>query len=286
MLGAVAIARLAVAQPSPPTPAPTPPPPPPNVAQPYSPENRPQAYPPQPYAPLSNCLACPAGTFCQNGYCVPAYPACPWGMVYDGFRNCVPAGYVPYAPAFERPDPEEERILALRMQNRMRPRVTIDLEGALGFMGDGSDPVIAPTGLVFLGYRQNQGPRFGLLLRAGLLLGQATLKASNRNYYGETPTTDHTSMVGGILEGMPTFGPYGRFYWGPSGWLGYLSFGKHVLSSGTESVSLDNGVAAGIGFHGGFVLGDREQTVVSFATRIAPFNGVTLFLTAGIGLQL
>ena len=281
MLGAVAIARLASAQPSPPSPAP------PTMAQPYSPTNPAQGYPPQPYAPLSNCLACPAGTFCQNGYCVPAtYPVCPWGTVFDGYRNCVPAGHIPYAPALEIPDPEEARILELRTQSRMRPRFTIDVEGALGFMGNGSDPVVAPTGLLLLGYRQNHGPRFGLVLRAGLLLGVATLKATNTGYYGETPTTDRTSMVGGILEGIPTFGPYGRFYWGPSGWLGYLNFGKNVLFSGEESVSLNNGVAAGIGFHGGFVLGDREQTVVSFATRIAPFNGVTLFLTAGIGLQL
>jgi hypothetical protein len=283
MLEAVAIARLASAQPSPPSPAP------PTMPQPYSPTqaNPAQAYPPQPYAPLSNCLACPAGTFCQKGYCVPAtYPVCPWGTVFDGYLHCVPAGYVPYAPALEIPDPEEARILALRTQSRMRPRFTIDVEGALGFMGDGSDPVVAPTGLLLLGYRQNHGPRFGLVLRAGLLLGVATLKSTNTGYYGETPTTDRTSMVGGIVEGIPTFGPYGRFYWGPSGWLGYLNFGKNVLFSGEESVSLNNGVAVGIGFHGGFVLGDREQTVVSFATRIAPFNGVTLFLTAGVGLQL
>ena len=163
----------------------------------------------------------------------------------------------------------------------------MDLEGALGMMGDGSSPVITPTVLVLVGYRQNLGPRFGLMLRAGLLRGEGTFQSSNHTTYtGETAATDYTSMSGGILEGMPTFGPYGRFYWGPSGWLGYLSFGKHVLSSASETVRLDNGVAAGIGFHGGFVLGDREQTVISFATRLAPFNGVTLFLTAGIGLQI
>jgi hypothetical protein len=208
-------------------------------------------------------------------------------MVFDVYRNCIPAGYVPYAPAFERPDPEEERILALRLQSRMRPRFTMDLEGALGLMGDNSDPVIAPTVLVLVGYRQNFGPRFGLMLRAGLLRGEATFQSTNSTTYsGETAATDSTSMAGGILEGIPTFGPYGRFYWGPSGWLGYLSFGRHVLSSASETVTLNNGVAAGIGFHGGFVLGDREQTVLSFAMRLAPFNTVTLFMTAGIGFQI
>jgi hypothetical protein len=150
-------------------------------------------------------------------------------------------------------------------------------------MGDGADPVITPTELPLVGYRQNYGPRFGLLLRAGVLLGEATLEQTKTTYTGETAATDHTSMVGGSLEGMPTFGPYGRFYWGPSAWLGYLSFGKHVLISGSESVSLNNGVAAGIGFHGGFVLGDQEQTVITFALRGAPFNGVTLFMTVGVG---
>jgi hypothetical protein len=208
-------------------------------------------------------------------------------MVFDGYRNCVPVGYVPYAPAFERPDPEEERILALRLQSRMQPRFTMDLEGAIGLMGDGSDPVITPTVLVLAGYRQNFGPRFGLIVRAGLLRGEATFQATHStNYSGETAATDHTSMAGGILEGMPTFGPYGRFYWGPSAWLGYLSFGKHVLSSDSETVKLDNGVATGLGLHGGFVLGDREQTVLSFAMRLAPFNTVILLLTAGIGFQL
>jgi hypothetical protein len=36
----------------------------------------------------------------------------------------------------------------------------------------------------------------------------------------------------------------------------------------------------------GWVLGDREQTVLSFALRAAAFNGATVFMSARIGFHI
>ena len=239
----------------------------PDSAQPYEPPQAPTGpnFSPEPYAPLSQCLACPIGTSCQNGYCAPSANV----------------------PVVDPVVSEEERLFTRRLENRMQPRFTLDLEGALGLMGSGNTPAIAPTGIVFLGYRQNKSERFGLVIRAGLLLGDATFQASQSSASaGESRPTDRTAMAGVLVEVMPTFGPYGRFFFAPSGWLGYLGFSKHTLVSASETNVLDDGKVAGIGLHGGFVLGDREQTVLSFSTRLAPFNGLTMFQSIGIGFEL
>ncbi len=269
-------------------------PPQPGPPQPYSPPpSLPQAYPPQPYPPPPICPVCPAGTFCQNGYCVLAYysPSCPVGMVLDGLGNCLPAGYVQYPPAIVGPDPEEERRFELRVKNRMRPKLTLDLEGALGIMGSGSyGSAVAPSLLALVGYRQNYAPWFGLRLRAGLLLGVATFSSSSSScdssYTSSCSTTDSTRLLGGILEVAPFFGPFGRFFFGPLLWGGYLDFGTNELHSGTDYVVLDSGAIVGFGGQIGFALGDREQTVLSFSSRVAYFNKVTVFVTAGIGFDL
>jgi hypothetical protein len=190
------------------------------------------------------------------------------------------------------PDPEEESRFELRMKNRMRPKVTIDLEAGFGLMGPGDDPVVAPVVMALVGYRQNYAPWFGLHLRAGPLLGVATYSASSDycdSYYtsdcGSGPT-DSTRLLGAIVEVVPFFGPFGRFFVGPLLWGGYLDFGANELHSGSVSVTLESGGTVGFGGQFGFVLGDREQTVLAFSLRGAGINTFTMFMTAGIGFDL
>ena len=210
-------------------------------------------------------------------------------MVFDGVRNCVPAGYYQYPPAAWRPDPEEQRILAQRLGNRMRPKFTLDVQGAIGLMGDAPAPVMSPALLALAGYRQNYAPWFGLQLRGGLLLGVATYShsSSDNSYYGsENSGPSQTSMFGGIVEAVPLFGPFGRFLVGPLLWAGYLSFADSMLYSGSESVGLRSGTTTGFGGEFGFVLGDRERTVLSFVLRASALNTVTIFMSAGIGFHI
>lgn len=269
-------------------------PPQPSPPQPSSPPspNLPQAYP-QPYPPQPICPACPAGTFCQNGYCLaPYYSPCPVGTIFDGLGNCIPAGYVQYPAAASLPDPEEKGRSALRMKNRMRPKLHIDLEVAIGMMGDGADPVVAPSVIAWLGYRQNYAPWFGLHLRAGLLLGVATYSTSGGScdsYYSSdcsSGPTESTRLLGGLVEIAPFFGPFGRFFVGPLLWGGYLDFGASELNSGGVTILLDSGTTLGFGGQFGFVLGDREQTVLAFSLRATGLNTFTMFMSAAIGFDL
>ena len=214
-------------------------------------------------------------------------------MVFDGVASCMPAGYVPYHPEAEAslPDPEEKNRFELRMKNRMRPKLTIDLEGAIGMMGQGVDPVVAPSLLALVGYRQNYAPWFGLHLRAGMLLGVATYSSSDSScdsYYNSScrSASDSTRLLGGILEVVPFFGPFGRFFVGPLFWGGYLDFGANALYSYSDSVPLHSGPTVGLGGQFGFVLGGREQTVLAFSLCMSGLNSLTVFFTGGVGFDL
>jgi hypothetical protein len=237
------------------------------------------------------CAACPPGFACYGGGCVPAYPVCAPGYLFDG-RYCVPS---PYAapPAPVGPDPEEERILQLRIQNRPRPKITIDLQGGLGMLAmndwDGDVSVPAPSSMVLVGYRQNYTASFGLVLRGGAMLGAAILSYSPTSDSSDD-ASDGTLMIGGMAEACPFFGPFGRFYIGPSLWAGYVSFGQEDLRAqsqyyGTASFHLTDGPMYGIGASSGFLLGDSEQTDLNMTARLDlnPDHKATLFLMFGVG---
>jgi hypothetical protein len=217
-----------------------------------------------------------------NGGCAAAYyPQCPPGWYFDGWRSCLPIPYGAYPPPpAYREDPEEARLRAVRDKWHLQSKFTLDIEGMLGLMGDGDVPVVTPTVALLAGFRRNFSSRFGMILRGGVLAGKATFEESSGN------TTDSTSVLGGLVEAIPFWGPFGRFYCGPSMWAARLSFGKRELQSGYTSVWLQTGATLGLGFHGGVLLGQEEHTVLSFGARVSNFNGVTLLLTAAIGFQL
>jgi hypothetical protein len=93
-------------------------------------------------------------------------------------------------------------------------------------------------------------------------------------------------MAGVIAEVLPYFGPFGRIYLAPSFSLLYLWFNSSGLRSGDHYVSLDSAATMAMGFHLGWVLGDKERTVLSFGGRFATLNTVTLFFTVGVGFQI
>ena len=195
------------------------------------------------------------------------------------------------------PDPAEEAALQARMQHRQRPRFTLDLQAGLGMLAvkEWSDDatVPTPTTAILLGYRQNFGPNFGLLIRGGAMLGVAIL-----DYSPSTNTSDNgsdtTLMTAGLIEAAPFFGPFGRFYAGPSVWAGYASFGKDNLRAdsdnyryGSATFHLHEGPMYGIGGTGGVVVGAMEQVDITFTGRLDlnPDHKTTLFLLAGVGFH-
>ncbi len=250
------------------------------------------AAPPPPAQPI--CPACPPGYVCYAGGCIPAYPACAPGYWFDG-HYCVPqAG----ASLPTGPDPAEEAALQARLQNRLRPRFTIDLQGGLGMLAasEWTSDVTVPalTTSVLFGYRQNFTPNMGLLLRGGAILGIAILDYSPTNDTDDNGS-DGTSMVGGIVEAAPFFGPFGRFYLGPSLWAGYVSFGSETLRAesenyryGSATFHLQEGAMYGVGGTGGVVVGSAEKIDITFSGRLDlnPDHKTTLFFMFGVGFHL
>jgi hypothetical protein len=195
------------------------------------------------------------------------------------------------------PDPSAEAALQARIQNRLRPRLTIDLQGGIGMLAlkDWSDDVTvpAPTTSVLIGYRQNFTPTMGLLARGGAMFGAAILTYS--------PTTetkddgsDGTFLVGGLVEAGPFFGPFGRFYFGPTLWAGYISFGKNTLEAdsdnyryGSAKFQLHEGPMYGLGGTGGVVVGAMEPVDITFTGRLDlnPDHKTTLFMMLGVGFH-
>ena len=216
------------------------------------------------------------------------YPMCAPGYLFDGYY-CVPSPYFPGAPPLEYRDPEEERAFAVRMEHRMRGKLTLDLQGGIGLLGisewRGHSNVITPTGALLVGYRVNQSPRFGMLVRGGVLLGIPV--------YEYAPTTgsrstDTTTMAGLMAEVAPFFGPFGRFYFGPLAWLGYLGFDKSTLKAGNGSFYLGDGPAYGLGGTGGILVGAREHIDLNLTVRVDfnPDHHFTIIELFGIGFHL
>jgi hypothetical protein len=195
------------------------------------------------------------------------------------------------------PDPAEEAAWQARLRNRLRPRFTLELQGGIGMLAvsEWNDDVTVPTptGSLLLGFRQNFTPTMGLLVRGGALLGAAILDYSPTN-----DSTDHgsdgTVMVGGIIEAAPFFGPFGRFYLGPSLWAGYVDFGTDTLRAESENYRygsaifhLHSGPMYGVGGTGGVVVGAEEQVDITFTGRLDlnPDHKTTLFLLFGVGFH-
>jgi hypothetical protein len=205
----------------------------------------------------------------------------------------------PYGVAPDGVDPAEEAARQGRLRNRLRPHFTIDLQGGIGLLGvqewDNDITVPTPSVAFMFGYRQSFTPTFGLLLRGGALFGVPILAyspTSSNNTTSKDTGSDSTWMAGPLFEASPFFGPFGRFYFGPSVWAGYLSFGKEYLRAktdthGTGMFHVADGPMYGIGATGGIVLGDTERTDITFTGRLDlnPDHKTTLFLMAGVGFH-
>jgi len=250
------------------------------------------APPPAPTTAAPGCPVCPPGYVCYAGGCMPAYPSCAPGYYFDG-RYCVP-------PFGDPPvDQAEEAARQARLQDRLRPHFTIDLQGGIGLLGvqewDSDLTVPTPSAALLLGYRQSFSPSFGLLLRGGPLLGAAILDyspTSNNSSSTRDSASDSTLMIGALFEASPFFGPFGRFYFGPSVWAGYLSFDKQTLRAetdthGTGVFHVADGPTYGVGATGGILVGETERTDITFTARIDlnPDHKTTIFLMAGVGFH-
>jgi hypothetical protein len=225
---------------------------------------------------------------CQNDYCLPYSVGCPPGTVFDGRSACVPPT-VQDPSGISGPELEarqNEASMATRLQHRMRSRVTLEMDGGLGFLRepDFSREVDLFSARAMLGYRMQFTPQLGLQVRVGGRLGVASYRARTVSANGwQTPADDQMVFGGGLVELMPFVGPIGRFYLGPIGQLGYLTYEKDALRSGSETVPLHAGLTAGGGLHGGVVLTDKEMVAVHFSTIVAYHDGLALLFTVGVG---
>jgi len=225
---------------------------------------------------------------------VPApHPVCAPGDAFDGYY-CLPAAYGQGAAPPGYRDPGEERALALRMQHRMRGKFTIDLQGGLGLMAPkqwtNSRSVPALSGALLFGYRRNYQPQFGVLVRGGALLGIPIFTYDDPSASSSSSTdSDATFMAGVLVEAAPYFGPFGRFYVGPSVFAGYVGFADNSLQAGPAGTTfyLSDGALYGIGLAGGVVVGEREQTDITFSFRVDlnPDHKMTIFLMGGVGFH-
>ena len=211
---------------------------------------------------------------------MPYTRGCPRGLRFDG-RDCVPVGQpTPAAPAAA--DREAEQRLMMRMLERRRPRFTISLEGVLGIR-EGGVPRLSGPGCTWV-YQGQVTPRFGLILRGGVLGGTALYQTTGDNDPAlGTTSTSSTSTFGLMLQVAPYFGPFGRFYVGPMGFLGYVSYGRDSLGWGMDEVSLRDGLAGGVGFMGGVLIGERERLAVQFTGMAGALRSDALVLTT-VGL--
>ena len=263
----------APAQPSPPTPEPAPVP---ATAAPTAPAASP---PPGPAAASTR----PFIILCQDGECAPYTRGCPRGLRFDGVRDCIPPGQLPADQAAAAAAREEEQKLALRLQNRRQPKFAISLDGMLGILGY-SNSATALSLRLLVGYRGQIVPQAGLVVRGGVVGGIVVYDRSSDTTPAETASgSDSTGTVGGVIELAPYLGPFGRFYCGPLVFLGYFVHGKDTLRVGVDSLSLEKGTTAGLGLHGGVLLGDRERVALQFSVQGSGRNGFFLFTTVGVG---
>ena len=189
---------------------------------------------------------------------------------------------------------EQERALALRMQHRMRAKFTFDLQAGIGIVAPRAwtnrTTLVAPSAALWFGYRRNFQPQFGALFRGGLLLGIPIFDYNDPNSTSSSSSdSDATFMTGLLLEAAPYFGPFGRFYIGPSVFGGYVGFARDTLRAGPleDTYRFTDGPLYGIGLAGGVVVGDREQTDITYSVRIDlnPDHKATFFLMGGVGFH-
>jgi hypothetical protein len=231
----------------------------------------------------------PVIILCQKDYCLPYSVGCPPGTAFDGYSSCEPP---PEDDPFDRlPGLELEakakaHSMATRLLYRMRPRTTLELDTGLGFIREPRGNEVDMLSVrAMAGYRNQFTGRSGLQVRVGGRLARATFVGRSPADYSYLATQDETSISGALVEVMPFLGPFGRFYVGPVGQLGYVSYGKNALRSGLDSASLHDGLTAGAGLHGGVALTDTEKLALHFSAIVAHENGLALFFTAGVGLH-
>jgi hypothetical protein len=249
---------------------------------------------PAPAPPPFVCPICPRPCphaerdTCERTAYVPLpYPGCAPGYVFDGYY-CRPATY---ESTVDPSVAEEAQALAVRVRSRMQPKFTLDLQGGFALIEphrwSGTTSVAGLTGAMLFGYRRNYQPRSGLLVRGGPILGFAALGEEAASSSSSSSGTKSTTMSGFLLEVVPYYGPFGRFYVGPSAFLGYVGFFDDNLwrTTSESAFHLSSGVMLGAGFSAGLLLGDREQTDINASLRVDcnPDHNLSVFLMAGIG---
>ena len=184
------------------------------------------------------------------------------------------------------PISEEDPAYQLRLENRLKPKFTLDIGGALGSVGPPGSVAWALAASALFGYRQNYMWWLGAVLRAGPFFGPVSFSSGEMPPSEGEPHGPGTTSLGGLMaEAGPFLGPFGRFYAGPLLWTRYIAFSDNTLYSPNGKVTLRDGWTGGIGLHFGTVLGSREQTVLSFAITSSKMNTQTFFIAATIGFQ-
>jgi hypothetical protein len=188
-------------------------------------------------------------------------------------------------------DVAEHRLLVQRLELRMRGKLTLDLQvggGGLAITRLASDATLgALVARLMVGFRRNYSPSFGLHFRGGLLFGVPTFTVGGPTIplFDEGIERDRTLMAGAMIETTPYFGPFGRFYVGPTLWAAYLGFSRSTLEAKGEKINLEDGLGGGLGLDCGFLAGRREQIDINFSFRGDFTRGGSLFFLFGVGLH-
>jgi hypothetical protein len=202
---------------------------------------------------------------------------------------------VPVSPEWPKDSiqAEDDREFAARVASRMRPKFTLDLQAGFAFIEPqkwhGDTSVAGITGVMLFGYRRSYQPKFGILFRSGIMLGHVSLDFNGNSSTASMQDHPDSTMAGLVLEVAPFFGPFGRFQWGPTAFLGYLGYTNETLwrAASETTVNLSSGVMFGPGVVAEFMLGDREQVALNVSVRLDlnPQHDPNLFLLAGMGFH-
>lgn len=184
-------------------------------------------------------------------------------------------------PAVDPQDAAEAPPTA-EMQKRLdaRKRIRMEVGFALGGAGTlgGNELDVPFDGRVLFGggvagsfaVRHHTAPRFGLQGR--ITVGHYWLNGS----YDEGVSNDAGGMTNFIVDFTPIFGPFGRFYVGPTAFVGGLFFTEDDVSlpNGFNELStrLNNTAVIGLGYELGFYFGEEEEISLNFRSH---FGGMT-----------
>lgn len=293
----------ALGQVSPPSDAPAAPaaPAPASTAPPTDPAENPEATPAEPSEPAppqepvaaapsavaeapasedpNACLPeCRSGHVCVKGQCVSACnPPCPDGLSCTAELTCVAA-----PPAASAVEPTDVAPVTPQMQKRIDARRGVRMEaafylGGAGTLG-GNDLDVPFDGRAIFGggiagslaVRHHLSDRFGLQGR--LTVGHYWLNGS----YDEGTSNDAGGMTNVIVDFTPIFGPFGRFYVGPTVFVGGLFFNEDEVSlpNGFNEINtrLNNTAVIGVGYELGFHFGEEEEISLNLRSH---FGGMT-----------